>query len=622
MTATLRLTRPAPSGGMKVYLSSGDTAVASTPASVTVPAGATTRTFSVTTRPVPERKEVYIYAGFIRGESRSAALRVGPPALTRLTFDTPNALTLDAWIYPKGLPGYVYSFFAKWDSVDGVNRRSYSLNMNADGTISLHLNADGSHDNFQTVTSSNSVPLNSWSHIAGVYDGSTMRIYINGELRGQKEYSGGIFVANSDVSIGAIATGGPQGQSLSNFFGMIDEPAIYGRALSASEIQSLYNAGGAGKCTAAGDGTAVWPMSGHDQQRTSLSPYAGPTVVPRGAQLLFDSGAEIKGLVISAEGVIYFAGSQLYALNPDGTFYAAPVSLSAATGPAIDDANGYVYVGVNNASEGGWDIVRYDKHLQNQATVRHVPAPPQGGGISPLIVGPDGAVYFMSGRYPGTLTAVGSVEWSVGVCPYDSSPSYSIAYAPAVGRDGSVYVMCDGYYSPGGGIYKLNGRTGAQLAYAEYGRSSTEIMIDGRNHLRAGWEAFTASGILGAYDEWDANLNLVGLPNTDYSIGKSSLMPDGISTVRVGYYFSVAGNVSARGAHSWDRMLVQRPTPITVDGDGKIFFSSVGAMYCVNPNDGAVIWSTPYGEYNSTEPVISRNGRVYVGTVYGKIYAF
>ena len=29
---------------------------------------------------------------------------------------------------------------------------------------------------------------------------------------------------------------------------MIDEPAIYNRALSAAEIQAIYNAGSAGKC--------------------------------------------------------------------------------------------------------------------------------------------------------------------------------------------------------------------------------------------------------------------------------------------------------------------------------------------------------------------------------------
>src|SRR5207244_3547852 len=32
------------------------------------------------------------------------------------------------------------------------------------------------------------------------------------------------------------------------FFGTIDEPSVYSRALSTAEIQAIYNAGSAGKC--------------------------------------------------------------------------------------------------------------------------------------------------------------------------------------------------------------------------------------------------------------------------------------------------------------------------------------------------------------------------------------
>ena len=55
---------------------------------------------------------------------------------------------------------------------------------------------------------------------------------------------------------------------------------------------------------------------------------------------------------VSSEGTIYFASDKLYALNPNGTQFASPVVLSkAATGPAIDDLNGYVYVAVGNTDE-------------------------------------------------------------------------------------------------------------------------------------------------------------------------------------------------------------------------------------------------------------------------------
>jgi hypothetical protein len=50
VSATVSLHAPAPAGGAAVMLSSGSTSVATMPASVTVPAGATTAAFVVSTR--------------------------------------------------------------------------------------------------------------------------------------------------------------------------------------------------------------------------------------------------------------------------------------------------------------------------------------------------------------------------------------------------------------------------------------------------------------------------------------------------------------------------------------------------------------------------------------------
>ena len=52
----------------------------------------------------------------------------------------------------------------------------------------------------------------------------------------------GIFPGTNDLVIGVVVPG------LSPFAGLIDEPAVYNRALSAAEIRAIYNAGSAGKC--------------------------------------------------------------------------------------------------------------------------------------------------------------------------------------------------------------------------------------------------------------------------------------------------------------------------------------------------------------------------------------
>jgi len=76
-TGTVTLSGPAPAGGLVVSLSSGNTAVARVPASVTVPAGATSVNFTVTTTAVTANTVVTLTAT-AGGVTRSAALTVTP----------------------------------------------------------------------------------------------------------------------------------------------------------------------------------------------------------------------------------------------------------------------------------------------------------------------------------------------------------------------------------------------------------------------------------------------------------------------------------------------------------------------------------------------------------------
>jgi len=77
-TGTVTLSAAAPSGGAVVTLSSSNTAVATVPASVTVAAGSTSKTFTVTTQPVASSTPVTI-SGSFGGATSSAVLTVAPP---------------------------------------------------------------------------------------------------------------------------------------------------------------------------------------------------------------------------------------------------------------------------------------------------------------------------------------------------------------------------------------------------------------------------------------------------------------------------------------------------------------------------------------------------------------
>jgi hypothetical protein len=89
-----------------------------------------------------------------------------------------------------------------------------------------------------------------WHHIAGTFDGNELRVYVDGNLEAIKITTGTIATNTRAVNIGASWGGG----TWQRFFkGLVDEVAIYNRALSPEEIQQHYENGlnGLGYCEVA-----------------------------------------------------------------------------------------------------------------------------------------------------------------------------------------------------------------------------------------------------------------------------------------------------------------------------------------------------------------------------------
>lgn len=86
-TATVTLTGAAPAGGAQVTLASSDTSVAGVPAGVTVPAGATTATATVSTQVVPSTRTATISAAH-GGVTGTATLTVSPPPGSSVSLDS------------------------------------------------------------------------------------------------------------------------------------------------------------------------------------------------------------------------------------------------------------------------------------------------------------------------------------------------------------------------------------------------------------------------------------------------------------------------------------------------------------------------------------------------------
>jgi len=90
---------------------------------------------------------------------------------------------------------------------------------------------------YSYIQSSQNIPTGQWVHIAGVYDGSLMRIYVDGVLRGSAAASGNLIGYATPLRLGT--NGG-----LSEFFkGQMDGVRIYDIALTGQEVLDLYNDG-------------------------------------------------------------------------------------------------------------------------------------------------------------------------------------------------------------------------------------------------------------------------------------------------------------------------------------------------------------------------------------------
>ena len=82
------------------------------------------------------------------------------------------------------------------------------------------------------------VQNNTWVYLAGTYDGTTKRFFVNGQQVGVNQ---SVFVPN-DADVLRIGAGATEGPGSFFFEGLIDEVAVYNRALSPARILTHYQA--------------------------------------------------------------------------------------------------------------------------------------------------------------------------------------------------------------------------------------------------------------------------------------------------------------------------------------------------------------------------------------------
>jgi hypothetical protein len=163
-----------------------------------------------------------------------------------------NSLSIEGWIRPRG-DGYC--IFWRGDNRPGLD--PYVLSMQGNNNLRFYIEDESG--NFAFVGTN--INYNQWYHVAATWDGESgiMKLYINGQLASQtvtavRPFGDLIPEDSPGVGIGNLN----DGQNNFPFTGDIDEISLYNRALTAAEVQAIYNAGSAGKCAVA----CVSPPSG------------------------------------------------------------------------------------------------------------------------------------------------------------------------------------------------------------------------------------------------------------------------------------------------------------------------------------------------------------------------
>jgi hypothetical protein len=152
-----------------------------------------------------------------------------------------NMFTLAAWIYLEAIGENNEGGIIWKENYDG-KERSYAILVRKDsGTPIIRFLRSKSGLNWMggllDTSGSYPIPYNEWCHVVGTYDGSSMKVYKDGQVIGQIESSGITYESTATLKIGDL----DPGYLPRPFNGLIDNVRIYDRALSELEIQELYN---------------------------------------------------------------------------------------------------------------------------------------------------------------------------------------------------------------------------------------------------------------------------------------------------------------------------------------------------------------------------------------------
>jgi hypothetical protein len=137
-----------------------------------------------------------------------------------------TGLTVEGWVNPTANGAGTWRTMALKETATGMSWALYPF-------------GDGNFPSAHAFTTSElwargttRPPLNAWTHLAATYDGTTIRLFVNGVQAATRAQTGALVASTQPLRIGGNALWAEW------FQGQLDEIRVYDRALSTTEIQT------------------------------------------------------------------------------------------------------------------------------------------------------------------------------------------------------------------------------------------------------------------------------------------------------------------------------------------------------------------------------------------------
>jgi hypothetical protein len=220
-------------------------------------------------------------AAWAPGRSASALRFGGRDGQVKVT-DAPSleptgAVTVSAWVEHAGSPGAYRYIVAK--GATGCVAASYGLYTGPNGGLQFYVSQGSGTTYTRSADAGSGVWNGQWHLVVGTFDGSALRVFVDGTEVGSAVAAHGSLVyrlpSSNDLYIGNYP-----GCGQLSFVGLIDDVTVWDRALTATEVRGLEPTGppaapgGVGGVGGVGTGGAT---GGSSPGSSGGSPSPGPT---------------------------------------------------------------------------------------------------------------------------------------------------------------------------------------------------------------------------------------------------------------------------------------------------------------------------------------------------------